>query len=89
MPATEQRYFVVDGQPFVASPNAPIPNIVSICAERIDSRFFAVDVVDRADGCKRIVELGDGQVSDLVRWTPKRFATLWTPQRQVERGQSG
>lgn len=74
---TERRYFVVYGKPFAALPNEPIPEIVEECAKRINSKFFSVDVVERRDGCKRVVEIGDGQVSDLVGWTAERFAMLW------------
>jgi len=74
---SEQRYFVVRGQPFAASLDEEIPDIVRECAVRIKSKFFCVDVVDRKDGVKRIVEIGDGQVSDLVGWSAERFAQLW------------
>jgi len=57
--------------------NEEIPEIVEDCAKRINSKFFSVDVVERRDGCKRVVEIGDGQVSDIVGWTPERFAALW------------
>ena len=33
-------------------------------------------VVQRTEGRLRIVEVGDGQVSDLVGWTPERFARM-------------
>jgi ATP-grasp domain, R2K clade family 3 len=77
MPETETRYFVVRGQPFAASPEADIPEIVVESAKRIHSKFYSVDVIERRDGCRRIVEIGDGQVSDLVGWTAKRFASMW------------
>jgi hypothetical protein len=77
MPETEKRYFVLHGTPFASSSEAEIPEIVQDCANRIKSKFFSVDVVERGDGQKRIVELGDGQVSDLVGWTAERFAALW------------
>ena len=35
-----------------------------------------VDVVQRADGQFRIVEVGVGQVSDLFGWKPEQFAAL-------------
>ena len=53
------------------------PEIVQECAKRISSPFFSVDAVDRSDGVQRIVEIGDGQVSDLVGWTADRFVELW------------
>ncbi|WP_445251522.1 MULTISPECIES: ATP-grasp domain-containing protein [unclassified Microcoleus] len=43
----------------------------------IHSKFFSVDAVEPQDGVKRIVEIGDGQVSDLVGWSAARFAQLW------------
>lgn len=68
---------MIDGKPFAASPDEEIPEIIETCAKRINSKFFSVDVVERRDGCKRVVEIGAGQVSDLVGWTAERFATLW------------
>jgi hypothetical protein len=74
LPETEQRYFVLDSVPH--SSTGTVPPIVSECAQRIKSRFFSVDVVRRADGVLRVVEIGDGQVSDLVGWTPEQFALI-------------
>lgn len=74
---TEKRYFVIQGKSFAPLLDEEIPEIVEECAKRIDSKFFSVDVVERRDGCKRVVEIGDGQVSDLVGWTAERFASLW------------
>ncbi len=75
---TEKRYFVINGKSFAPLPEQEIPEIVEECAKRINSKFFSVDTIDRQDGCKRIVEIGDGQVSDLVGWTAERFALLWS-----------
>jgi hypothetical protein len=66
IPETEQRYFVINGRSFAATPDAQIPDLVEICVSRINSKFFAVDLIERSDGCQRIVEIGDGQVSGLV-----------------------
>jgi hypothetical protein len=74
---TERRYFVLSGKPFAALPDEEIPEIVFECAKRIESQFFSVDVIERRDGTKRIVEIGDGQVSDIIGWTAERFAQLW------------
>jgi hypothetical protein len=51
--------------------------MVAECAQRIKSQFFSIDAIDLKDGTKRIVEIGDGQVSDLVGWTADRFARIW------------
>jgi hypothetical protein len=74
LPQTEERFFVVDSIPY--SMTGQVPPVVSECTRRIGSRFFSVDVVLRQDGELRIVEIGDGQVSDLVGWTPERFAKI-------------
>lgn len=74
-PETEQRYFVLDSIPYSAS--GSVPPIVAECALRIRSRFFSVDVVRRIDGVLRVVEVGDGPVSDLVGWTPEQFISIF------------
>ncbi len=76
LPETERRYFVLKGAPH-APGNGVIPEPVRACAERIPSPFFSVDVARRSDGVMRIVEIGDGQVSDIVGWTADEFARLW------------
>lgn len=76
-PATEKRFFVVDGVPY-GPDGADVPPIVFQVAERIKkSRFFSCDVGMRDDGVLRVVELGDGQVSDLTGWTEEQFAAIW------------
>jgi hypothetical protein len=64
---TEDRYFVVRGKAF--SRTGEIPDAVAVAARQIASPFFSVDTVLRDDGVLRIVELGDGQVSDRKQWT--------------------
>ena len=75
LPETEQRYFVLDSIPHSAV--GPVPSIVSECAQRIRSCFFSVDVVQRTDDVLRVFEVGDGQVSDIVGWTPEQFASIF------------
>jgi hypothetical protein len=77
LPDTEARYFVIAGKPFAPGGGRAVPDIVSDCAARIPSPFFSVDVVRRRDGVLRVVEVGDGQVSDLVGWSPGAFAEIW------------
>jgi len=71
---TERRYFVLNGVPHASF--GDVPAIVRECAKRLPSKFYSADAVQRTDGQLRIVEVGDGQVSDLVGWTPERFATI-------------
>jgi hypothetical protein len=77
IPESEQRYFVLHGIGYAASEESPIADIVRQCAERVPSKFFSVDVARRRDGELRVVEVGDGQVSDLVGWSPRAFAAMW------------
>ena len=73
---TERRYFVLHRRAFAADGGA-VPQLVSITAERIPSPFFSVDVIEREGGVRRIVEVGDGQVSDLTGWSATAFAAMW------------
>jgi hypothetical protein len=73
---SQQRCFVVQGKPSAAIGEA-VPQIVESVATRIPSPFFSVDVIRRDDGVLRIVEVGDGQVSDLVGWRINAFAAIW------------
>ena len=77
IPESERRYFVLLGVGYAAPKGAPVPEIVRKCAERLPSKFFSVDVALRRDGELRIVEVGDGQVSDLVGWSAAEFASMW------------
>jgi len=63
---SKRRYFVLNRTPYAAEPGAAIPEPVVFCADAIPSPFFSVDVARCEDGVERVVEIGDGQVSDLV-----------------------
>lgn len=77
---SERRHFVLDGNVF--APDAePVPDVVREVASRIPSPFFSVDTIRRADGVLRVVEVGDGQVSDLVGWSPLAFMAMWKAAR--------
>jgi len=68
---SEERHFVIKGKAFSGGGSAP--EVVKTAAERIGSPFFSVDTALRKDGVMRIVELGDGQVSDLKEWRAERL----------------
>ena len=74
---SERRYFVRNRKPYAAEPGAANPEPAVFCAGAIPSPFFSVDIARRADGVERIVEIGDGQVSDLVGWSVERFVDIW------------
>jgi hypothetical protein len=73
---SEQRYFVLNGKAFSPDGQA-VPDLVHRVASRIPSPFFSVDVIQRDDGAQRVVEVGDGQVSDLVGWSVDAFVRMW------------
>jgi hypothetical protein len=68
---TEKRYFVVHGIPYAA--DGSIPTLVQNIADIIDAPFYSVDVVENSLGELRLVELGDGQVSDRKTWPMTKF----------------
>lgn len=72
---TEERYFVYQGKIF--SPNGCIPAFAHEVAERINVPFFSMDIIKNIEGQYRLVELGDGQVSDLKTWDVARFCELF------------
>jgi ATP-grasp domain, R2K clade family 3 len=65
-PESEERYFVFQGQAYAR--DGIVPELVNQIAQRIDCPFFSVDTIRRRDGVLRLVELGDGQVSDHKKW---------------------
>lgn len=73
-PETEERYFVLNRKAFSRDGN--VPALVAEVAERVSSPFFSVDTVLDASGQLRLIELGDGQVSDRKKWTPAQFAAM-------------
>src|SRR6185295_8120116 len=86
---TERRFFVLNGTAYAASENVPIPDLVTRCCTRAPSKFFSVDTVQRSDGQLRVVEIGDGQVSDIVGWTVEAFVEMWVRDRQLAIGRAG
>ena len=83
VPESERRYFVLHGVGYAGGVE-PVPDVVQVCAARVPSPFFSVDVVRRRDGVLRVVEVGDGQVSDLVGWSADAFASLWVSAQNAE-----
>lgn len=71
MPDTEERYFVFRGRAFAR--DGVVPELVNDIAGRIDSPFFSIDIALNSEGTPRLIELGDGQVSDRKKWPPSTF----------------
>jgi len=75
-PGSERRYFVLRGCPFAPGGHDP-PTIVETVAARFAHPFFSVDIAENEPGELRVVEIGDGQVSDLVGWAVEDFVGMW------------
>lgn len=74
---SEIRYFVYMGK--VITPNDNIPEIVNVVQSRINLPFYSVDVINDKNGKQWVVEIGDGQVSDLkYPWDTEVFASCIT-----------
>src|SRR5277367_5737451 len=77
---SEKRYFVINGR-YYGQQSAFDIRAMRILEEvkgLIPSPFWSIDIAMRVeDGEFRVVEIGDGQVSDLVGWTEQRFAQVW------------
>ena len=75
LPNTEERYFVFKGNAY--GRDGLVPELVDKIATAIHSPFFSVDTVLSADGNLRLIELGDGQVSDRKLWPAETFAKMF------------
>jgi len=69
----EARIWWLDGEPLLVGPHPDTPDTVlepdvsalQSAVRALGCRFVTTDVAQRADGQWRVVEVGDGQVSDL------------------------
>ena len=72
---TEERYFVLS-RPALTGVSDTVPPLVEQVAQRIDCPFFSRRRVESTSGELRLMELGDGQVSDRKQWPAARFAAM-------------
>lgn len=76
VPESERRYFSLNGKVFSA--DGIIPEVVIEIAQLIDAPFFSIDMVENVAGQLRLIEIGDGQVSDIKEWPVERFVRMFT-----------
>ena len=84
--AAEVRVWWLDGEPRLLTPHpdspferGPVPDLdrIGSAVRSLGCRFVTTDVALRSDGVWRVVEVGDGQVSDLHPSTSRSdFAAL-------------
>ncbi|WP_238582614.1 ATP-grasp domain-containing protein [Trabulsiella odontotermitis] len=72
---TERRYFVLNGKVFSA--DDVVPEQVEAIARCVNTPFYSIDVVKNTDGELRLVEIGDGQVSDVKEWDIEKFVAMF------------
>jgi hypothetical protein len=74
---TEVRYFVLDS--VVYSPNGKFHEITKKINSIHKEKFFSLDIILDTSGKEWIVEIGDGQVSDLAGkgWDTKDFVEIF------------
>lgn len=72
-PGSERRFFVVRGQAFGAG-GAALPAALQPALAALRPRlFYSFDVAETLAGQPVLVEVGDGQVSDLKEWSVAEF----------------
>lgn len=71
----EERYFVLNGKSYAR--NGIVPDIVLEAAKLHKAPFFSVDVTKTQEGKDIIVEIGDGQVSDVKLWHFDNFYQMF------------
>lgn len=75
LPETEERYFIYQGRAHAR--DDVVPDIVQKIAQGISSPFFSIDIVLNSAGVPRLIELGDGQVSDRKKWDAGKFVGMF------------
>lgn len=74
VPDTEKRYFCVKGKVFSSSLEESIPHKVKEIGYLLRDRLFvSIDTCKDVKGKSWLIEIGDGQVSDLKEWKPESF----------------
>jgi hypothetical protein len=79
MPVTdEHRVFVRDGEFYfrMGIPHDYLQLVMEV-RKRIFCPFYSIDIGTNRHGKAIVIEVGDGQVSDLKEWTPDRFPRIW------------
>ena len=74
-PASERRFFVVRGQA-VGARGILVPTSLQAAIASLQTRlFYSFDVAETLAGQPVLVEVSDGQVSDLKEWTVTEFGS--------------
>ena len=69
VPQPEQRFFAVRNRAFGAAGQELPESLRPVLAALENRWFYTIDVAFAADGSPVIIEVGDGQVSDVKEWS--------------------
>lgn len=72
---SERRYFCLNGKVFSA--DGIVPDVIIEISQLIDAPFFSIDMIENDLGQLRLIEIGDGQVSDIKEWQVERFVQIF------------
>lgn len=61
----------------VFSADDQVPGIVREISTCIDTSFYSIDMAEDIDGQLRLIEIGDGQVSDTKEWNVERLVAAF------------
>lgn len=71
---SERRYFCLNHQVYAS--DDVVPGRLTEIARCINSPFFSIDVAENDTGELRLIEIGDGQVSDIKEWHAEKFIQM-------------
>lgn len=74
---SEKRYFVLSHTIYGSNEDQEMFDIVSEVANKHHEFFYSVDVVRDVSGKLYVIEIGDGQVSDMVGWKMEDFIAIF------------
>jgi hypothetical protein len=74
---TEKRFFVLNGKVYSNEENEEMFKLAEKTIEKHNAFFYSVDIIrDELNKC-HIIEIGDGQVSDMVGWDIENFTNIF------------
>lgn len=71
----EERYFVYNGKAFARE--GEVPEIVNKILEIHNAPFYSIDIAKLKNGADILIEVGDGQVSDIKKWDVEKFYQIF------------
>jgi len=74
---SETRFFILNGKVFSPKEvSSEMFNLVNEISKKHSAFFYSVDIIKQDDNYK-VIEIGDGQVSDMVGWDIDNFIDIF------------